>query len=150
MKCYVAGFLYQPMGKMGEREWHVALVNKNKPEWQAGLWNGIGGKIEEGETPEEAMRREFSEETGMRLSAMPEGFWRLAVILTCPGGTVFFFAARSDMVKLPEANDNGETLAWKPADKLPDNVITNLRWLVPFCLYQDYRYPAMIYEKSGN
>lgn len=40
---------------------YVALVKKTHPEWQAGKWNGVGGKLEPGESPLEAMRREFSE-----------------------------------------------------------------------------------------
>ena len=42
----------------------VALIRKQKPKWQAGLLNGVGGKIEDGETGVDAMRREFFEETG--------------------------------------------------------------------------------------
>ena len=53
---YVVGFLFSP--SMLE----VALIRKNKPEWQRGSLNGIGGKVEDEETPEQAMRREFSEE----------------------------------------------------------------------------------------
>jgi 8-oxo-dGTP diphosphatase len=41
----------------------VALIRKQKPAFQAGLLNGIGGKIEEGERPVLAMIREFKEET---------------------------------------------------------------------------------------
>lgn len=44
----------------------VLLVLKNRPDWQAGLLNGIGGKIESGETPDQAIVREFYEETGIR------------------------------------------------------------------------------------
>lgn len=43
---------------------HVALIRKNRPKWQAGRLNGIGGKVDEGEHPESAMVREFDEETG--------------------------------------------------------------------------------------
>ena len=44
----------------------VALVHKNRgPSGVVGKWTGIGGKIEEGETPSEAMVREFAEETGI-------------------------------------------------------------------------------------
>lgn len=43
---------------------NVLLIEKNRPPWQAGKLNGIGGKIEEGESPSGAMVREFQEETG--------------------------------------------------------------------------------------
>ncbi len=41
MKRYVAGLMFS------KDEKYVALVIKNKPDWQKGLLNGIGGKIEE-------------------------------------------------------------------------------------------------------
>ena len=44
---------------------HVVLMLKNRPEWQAGLYNGVGGHIEPGETPTIAMVRECREETGL-------------------------------------------------------------------------------------
>lgn len=42
---------------------HVLLIQKARPDWQAGFLNGIGGRIEPGETPQEAMGREAREET---------------------------------------------------------------------------------------
>jgi len=56
---YVVGFMFDPTFQ------RVALIRKNKPQWQAGLLNGIGGKIELGEEPAHAMRREFIEEAGL-------------------------------------------------------------------------------------
>jgi 8-oxo-dGTP pyrophosphatase MutT (NUDIX family) len=54
---YVVGFLFS------EDESRVLLVWKNRPAWQDGKLNGVGGKIEAGETPLQAMEREFKEET---------------------------------------------------------------------------------------
>jgi len=42
----------------------VVLIEKRTPEWQAGLLNGVGGKVEPGENERGAMVREFKEETG--------------------------------------------------------------------------------------
>jgi 8-oxo-dGTP pyrophosphatase MutT (NUDIX family) len=33
----------------------VALILRNRPKWQAGHYNGIGGHIEDGENPYDAM-----------------------------------------------------------------------------------------------
>ena len=42
----------------------ILLINREKPSWM-GRWNGIGGRIEDGETPDECAKRELFEETGM-------------------------------------------------------------------------------------
>ncbi len=56
---YVVGFAFDADLK------EVALIRKKTPEWQAGLLNGLGGHVDEGETPEQAMVREFYEEGGV-------------------------------------------------------------------------------------
>ena len=57
---YVVGFAFSK-----DRN-DIVLIKKNKPEWQAGMVNGIGGKIEDtDDRPVDAMRREFKEETGV-------------------------------------------------------------------------------------
>lgn len=62
MQRYVVGFCFDEDLK------HVAIVKKNRPDYQAGLFNGIGGKIEFRETGKAAMEREFFEETGVRIN----------------------------------------------------------------------------------
>lgn len=59
IKKYVLGFAYS------ENAESVVLIEKDRPDWQAGKLNGVGGKIETGEYPEIAMVREFEEETGV-------------------------------------------------------------------------------------
>lgn len=65
---YVLGFAFDQYGA-------VALIQKNRPDWQAGKWNGIGGHREPGETGHEAMSREFQEETSMIIGPTR---WRMA------------------------------------------------------------------------
>jgi 8-oxo-dGTP diphosphatase len=43
----------------------IALIKKNRPDWQKGFYNGIGGKVEENETFLQAATREFFEEAGI-------------------------------------------------------------------------------------
>ena len=64
---YVVGFMFD------KDMTNVALIRKRKPAWQAGLLNGIGGSIESGEIPVDAMRREFKEEAGVDV---PVSDWR--------------------------------------------------------------------------
>lgn len=46
----------------------VLLLHRTKKpaDVNAGKWIGVGGKLESGETPEDCMRREIFEETGLR------------------------------------------------------------------------------------
>jgi len=143
MKSYVVGFLF---GTVVEHIKDVLLVKKLKPEWQAGYWNGIGGKMEKGESPVEALVREFREETGISTRPLE---WAHMVTLVCPGGTVFFFRAYAptDIFEgFPRNNDNGEEIDWQEIEGLPENTITNLRWLVPFCAYQKLEHPIFVHE----
>ena len=61
MNRYVLGFAFD----LNDR---VLLITKNRPEWQDGLMNGLGGHIEEGEDPHHTMQREGSEETCGKLA----------------------------------------------------------------------------------
>ena len=50
---------------------------KKAADENAGKWIGVGGKFEEGESPEECMLREVFEETGLRLKS-----WRFRGIVS--------------------------------------------------------------------
>lgn len=74
-KQYVLGFAFNEIRES------VVLIEKNRPEWQAGKHNGIGGKIEEfDETPLDAMIREFKEETGCETT---EADWHYFAVINC-------------------------------------------------------------------
>lgn len=61
MKRYVLGFVFD------RRYNNVLLIEKARPNWQAGKLNGLGGKVAEGESPAAAMVRELREETNQML-----------------------------------------------------------------------------------
>jgi len=53
-----------------EKDGKVLLLYRNKKENDPneGKWIGVGGKIEEGETPDTCVMREVMEETGLKLT----------------------------------------------------------------------------------
>ncbi|MCJ7701685.1 MAG: 8-oxo-dGTP diphosphatase [Anaerolineales bacterium] len=61
---------------------HTLMIHRVKKEndMHAGKWNGLGGKLEPGETPEECALREVWEESGLRIKNP-----HLRAILTFPG-----------------------------------------------------------------
>ena len=85
MTEYVVGFLFNPeMDK-------VVLIEKNRPEWQKGFLNGVGGHIEEGEDPYFTMRREFVEETGLHIIN-----WTAFCEITGKSWKCYFFFSTSE------------------------------------------------------
>jgi 8-oxo-dGTP diphosphatase len=128
MRTYVCGFLFSP-----DRA-NVLLIRKRRPAWQAGKLNGVGGKIEPGESPLEAMRREFREEAALDI---PD--WHEALTLTGPNDAGSGVAWRGHFFRAFASIDparalTDEPLEIHPARRLPDDTIPNLRWMIPLLL----------------
>ncbi len=76
MTAYVVGFAFDTVGE-------VYLIRKNRPQWQQGKLNGIGGKIEFRELSINAMTREIKAETGV---LVPQARWKAFCSITWPHG----------------------------------------------------------------
>lgn len=122
MKRYTLGFVFTPDFSQ------VLLVLKNRPAWQVGKLNGLGGKIEEGETALEGMVRELTEESGLEIAAQQ---WMEAGAMEGNGWRVEVFAAVWEGELAAAKTLTDEPVAWYPTQPLPDHVIDNLRWLIP-------------------
>lgn len=129
---YVVGFAFDKDGR-------IALILKERPGWQQGLFNGIGGKVEEGETPLDAMIREFDEETGVLVDN-----WQLYVTLQYPKTEIFFFKALVepeylDNLKMGEESRTDEFVFVFTLEefnkKRPADYVRNLEWLIPMAMY---------------
>jgi len=121
MSEYVCGFLFSYKGS------EVALIRKNKPAWQKGKLNGIGGKIEPGETPLVAMVREFKEETG----ALVTNWKPFCSLLVAEGGAVIHFFACQGWVELATTTDEAIEWWWLDEALESSSLIANLKWLLP-------------------
>lgn len=87
---YVCGFLFDLDVDF------VALIRKNRgPREMAGKLNGIGGKVEPGESIHDAMAREFEEETGLWVPPAEWMNYHTERYNVDTNNTVHFFAAAS-------------------------------------------------------
>lgn len=126
---YVCGFVYSIDGS------RVVLLERSKDDWQQGFYNGIGGKINKGEEPVNAMVREFEEEAGISTGAER---WTRTIVLSGPEFEVHFFANRSAFLaarfeKAYKCNE-GIIRTFSTAAVPHIKVIPNLRWIVPMQL----------------
>lgn len=125
----------------------VLLVLKARPAWQKGKLNGVGGHVEAGELPLEAMRREFFEETGI-WTQLPD--WRQFAVVHTTQSRVFMFATTL-LGQVPPNGKSDEPVVWVPADQLKLlDVLPNLHWLVPMAMRaDDLPVPAIVHETAN-
>jgi 8-oxo-dGTP pyrophosphatase MutT (NUDIX family) len=136
MKEYVICYAHQlPLYQMQ----NIVCIERKKDDWQRGLVNLPGGRMEPGEMPEQAAFRELKEETTLHaslpdirvLGVIQGEEWRVHVCY-CPyrdwhdGGPQ---QAKSN------CGEEGKiiTLKLREIATLP-NVIPNLRLIVPLCI----------------
>lgn len=121
---------------------------KKQADINKGKWIGIGGKFEEGESPDECLCREVWEETGLTLTEFQ--FRGVVTFLCNDSGSdqfMYLFTATGWTGELDMDCDEGE-LEWVPKEKVSDLPIWEgdkifLRLLAqgapPFLLTLDYR-----------
>ncbi|GAF81529.1 unnamed protein product [marine sediment metagenome] len=130
MDKFVVGFAFTEDGNS------VLLIKKNRPEWQAGCLNGVGGKIEGGETPDQAMIRECLEETGLYLDWSCRGLMKGknndGAIFQCH----IFYAHDNGIENFQQMED--EILNIYPTNLLwMREKVDNLRFLIPYGCHND-------------
>ena len=136
---YVVGFMFDP------KKYGVLLIQKQKPDWQRGKLNGIGGKIEPGEKPLDAMAREFKEEVGIEHSD-----WKYVITMSGDGWSVDVFSAISNDVHNFKQKEK-EVPLYIGIHELDDfNLISNLYWLIPMCLDNNDGKGAIDYTLSNQ
>lgn len=107
----------------------VLIIEKQKPEWMRGKLNLLGGKIEDGESPEEASARELFEESGIQSLNLPEYMGRIEF------NDVIIYCCRA-FVEHKEVNPRFEEIEkvfWTTFDEVKNDsrLMPNLRVIMP-------------------
>lgn len=138
---YAVGFIHN--------DFDVALIRKDRPQWQAGFLNGIGGKLEPGETAHDAMIRECHEEAGRFI-----GPWEHFLTLEGTSARVFCFAVYDEhddhIYKLEQQPGESEPIeVWamdglnrgdvptyrdNKVEYLTSETVPNLQWIIPLMM----------------
>lgn len=98
---------------------HTLMIyrNKKKNDYHEGKWNGLGGKFEAGETPEECAIREMKEESGLTIiKPQMKGFITFPMFDEIDDWYVFVFVMKNFSGELIDSNEG--KLEWIPNDKL--------------------------------
>jgi 8-oxo-dGTP diphosphatase len=126
-KQYVVGFMFSHDRRC------VALIRKEKPAWQAGKLNGIGGKLEREEVEVVAMVREFEEETGY---VTTQEQWEHYLKMSGDDGQggrfqVDFFATVGDLARLKSKEaEQVEIILTSDVNPLRPDMIDNCAWAI--------------------
>ncbi len=92
---------------------NCVLIRKNRPDWQAGKMNGVGGKIENNEIPLSAMIRECKEESGLDIQ-----YWFELGSKNVNDGILYYFTANSNLGDIQSMTD--EVVLVIPRDNIKD------------------------------
>jgi len=108
----------------------VILIKKNKPVWQSGNYNGVGGKIEPNEESIDGVVREVFEEIDIKLTQATwfkelsgEDALDLDWVVDC-------YSAVINKEDNPINNKTDEIAKWFRVDKLPKNKLYEVQDLV--------------------
>lgn len=123
---YALGFMFN------EDKTKVLLINKNRPDYQKGRLNGLGGKPEEGDENNSlfTMIREFKEESGIYHDK-----WEQFCELYGDNWSIDVFRAFGDIYEAKNVTD--EEVCIVDINDLPENVMGNLHWLIYMALGKD-------------
>lgn len=119
---YVLGFMFSPALD------RVVLIQKQRPAWQRGKFNGVGGHIENGEEDRAAMVREYLEETGVTTI---EDEWSKFCAIRGNHFSVECFCGVGDVGLVESMTD--EQVAVQYTHTI-EGCIHNLSWLIPLAI----------------
>ncbi len=122
---------------------------KKQNDYHEGKWNGLGGKFEAGEFPEECAIREIEEECGLKVKSVKmKGFITFPLFDGKEDWYVFLFTADDfdgTLIDSPEGN-----LSWIKNDKLVElNLWDGDKYFIPW-LFKDGFFSAKFNYENGK
>ena len=127
----------------------VLLIRKNRPGWQAGLLNGLGGKVEKGEAPFSAAYREVEEESGLDPFKISE----LLHFATLQGEDyrVYCYRAKSDWTVYAQSLTDEVVQNYSVRDVLQARtspLIPNLHYLLPLAQHLPSNVGPVVFDEG--
>jgi 8-oxo-dGTP diphosphatase len=122
---------------------------KKENDYHLGKWNGLGGKFEQGESPEECAIREIKEESGLTVNNITmKGFITFPMFDGKEDWYVFLFVSDKYEGKLIDSKEGN--LAWIPNEKLMEiNLWDGDKIFIPW-LFKDKFFSAKFNYKNGE
>ncbi|GBD89720.1 8-oxo-dGTP diphosphatase [bacterium BMS3Abin04] len=123
--------------------------NKKENDYHEGKWNGLGGKFESGESPEECAIREIEEESGLKIKNIQmKGFITFPMFDGKEDWYVFVFVINKFEGRLIDSPEG--QLEWIPNNKLKDlNLWDGDQIFIPW-IFQNKFFSAKFNYKNGK
>lgn len=100
----------------------IMLIEKKKPAWQKGMFNGVAGQILEDEDPAQAISREAQAQTGL------SGLRWTEIFMKNKEEDVFYLNAETSTLEFNRfKKDAAEDIHVFSIEVLPDNCVHNVR-----------------------
>jgi 8-oxo-dGTP diphosphatase len=137
-KCYVLGFAFN------NHKTKVILIKKNRPLWQNGLLNGVGGKVELTDIDiYHTMTREFFEETGVTTKEKEwHHFADMGFDEDIMGGSamVHCFRLSNDIVNDCKTIESEEIIHFDLENPCSYPIVSNLNVLIPMAKDSNFNF----------
>lgn len=142
---YVVGIIFN------ENQSKVLLIRKNRPEFLKNKFNGIGGKVEKGESPLQTMIRESQEETTVK-----DTNWVELGILSDPVFKITFFALYNQNLDHIQALTDEKVYVmdvrnvFDPFNYLAPDIVVHLRPFIALAMdTAGLELPVTFFNKQG-
>ena len=122
---------------------------KRENDYHHGKWNGLGGKFEPGESPEECAVREVKEESGLNAKSIKmKGFITFPIFDGIEDWHVFLFVIDDYDGELIDSNEGN--LEWIPNEELINiNLWEGDKYFIPW-LFEDKFFSAKFVYEDGK